>query len=78
MGDYPLSLSSTDLIAMNFRISSFCAGLFAVSALLLTTCVEEPSAIPINVVEASIADVHTAVLTGATTCRMVVQSNEYH
>lgn len=75
MGDYPLSLSSTDLIAMNFRISSFCAGLFAVSALLLTTCVEEPSATPINVVEASIADVHTAVLKGATTCRMVVQSH---
>ena len=65
----------TDLIAMNFRTSSFYAVLFAVLALLLTTCAEEPSAAPINVVEASISDVHRAILTGAMMCRMVVQSH---
>ena len=75
MGDYLPSLLPTDLIAMNFSTFSFYAGLFAVLALLLTACAEEPAATPINVVETSIADVHRAILTGATTCRMVVQSH---
>ncbi len=49
--------------------------LFALAAALtasLTACAPEPH--PMNVVEATIAQVQDAILSGRTTCRMVVQA----
>ena len=47
----------------------------ALAAAVLTAACDAPAPGPIDVVEATIADVREAVLSGATTCRMVVQAH---
>ena len=47
----------------------------AALAAVLTAACDAPAPRPIDVVEAAIADVQEAILSGATTCRMVVQAH---
>ena len=62
------------LDAMTLRSSRSRAAAAALAAVLTAACDAPPPA-PIDVVEATIADVQEAILSGATTCRMVVQAH---
>ena len=63
------------LDAMTLRPSHRRTALAAAFAAVLTAACDAPAPGPIDVVEATIADVQEAILSGATTCRMVVQAH---